>query len=91
MLMLIATWILAISTAVLAIGGPITYMSWRNERKQERRRHELEQEQEARDQILKSARDEFVPKSWVSGVAAIGAIIGVLGALSWFDGKRPKS
>jgi hypothetical protein len=63
--MLVATWILAIASAILAISGPVALFAWLSARRQDRDRRQREHDEEARERILKSARDEFVPKNWL--------------------------
>lgn len=85
---LIATWILAIATAILAISGPIALAAWLGARRQDRDRRERERQGEERDRVLKSARDEFVPKTWVTG----GVLLSILGFLfawsAWTDRNK---
>lgn len=54
--MLIATWILAGSTLVLAIGGPIAFLSWWKDRAEDRERRN-------RDRMLRDAADRFITKA----------------------------
>ena len=86
--MLVATWILAVATAVLALSGPVALFAWLSARRQDRDRRQREHEEEARERILKTARDEFVPKSWVSGGAVLGGIAAILALVNWLDGKK---
>jgi hypothetical protein len=61
--MLIATWILAVSTGILAIGGPIAFLTWWRDRAADRERRQREREQEARDRVLRDASDRFMTKA----------------------------
>jgi hypothetical protein len=88
MRMLVATWVLAVATAILALSGPVALFAWLSARRQDRERRQREHEEEARERILKTARDEFVPKGWVSGGAFLGVIAAILALLSWLDGKK---
>lgn len=86
--MTVPTWILAISTAILAVSGPVAVAVWLSGRKQDAVRRERERQDEERAAVLKSARDEFVPKSWVAGSLVFG-VIGVMIAWgSWSDRKK---
>ena len=60
MRMLVATWVLAVATAILALSGPVALFAWLSARRQDRERRQREHEEEARERILKTARDEFV-------------------------------
>ena len=86
--MVVATWILAIATAILAVSGPVALFAWLSARKQDRNRRQRERDDEARDRILKSARDEFVPKSWLGGGAVLAAIAILIGWGTWSDRKN---
>lgn len=85
---LVATWILAIATAILALSGPVALFAWLSARRQDRERRQRERDEEARAGILKSARDEFVPKTWVGG----GLVLSVIGFLlawgAWSERKK---
>lgn len=82
--MLVATWILAIATAVLALSGPVALFAWLAARRQDRERRQREHEEASREAVLKNARDEFVPKTWV----ALGAVIGVISVGLWASRDR---
>lgn len=88
--MLIAAWILAVSTAVLAVGGPVAYLQWRADRRRERERLQLEAAQRERDGFLKDASDRFVSKDSVKSTTTVGVIGLVIGFLLWLDGRKPK-
>jgi hypothetical protein len=80
--MLVATWILAVATALLAVSGPIALLVWLNARRADR-----EREDESRDRILRSVRDEFVPKTWVGGTVVFAILGCLLAWSSWSDRK----
>jgi hypothetical protein len=61
--MLIATWILAIATAVLALSGPVALFAWLTARRQDKERRQREREQEARDGVLRDAAERFMTKA----------------------------
>jgi hypothetical protein len=105
--MLIATWILAVSTAILAVGGPIAFLSWWKDRAEDRERRRREREQEARDRVLRDAEDKFITKAdagekyvakddagkkYVSKESvAVTVVVAVLGALLWFGRDKPSA
>lgn len=86
--MLVATWILAIASAILAISGPVALFAWLSARSQDRERRQRERDEEARERVLKSARDEFVPKSWLGGGAVLGALALLIAWGSWTDRQK---
>ena len=85
---LVATWILAIATAILAVSGPVALVAWLGARRQDRDRRQRERNEEARERILKSARDEFVPKNWLGGGAVLGALALLIAWGTWNDRKQ---
>lgn len=101
--MLVATWVLAIATAVLALSGPVALFAWLSARKQDQERRRREQEQERENRILQSARLEFATmegvrkefvskegaRSTVGGWAAFAAILAGIGFLAWRGEKKP--
>jgi hypothetical protein len=89
--MLVATWILAVATALLAVSGPIALLVWLNARRADRERRQREREDESRDRILRSVRDEFVPKTWVGGTVVFAILGCLLAWSSWSDRKGSSS
>jgi hypothetical protein len=89
--MLIATWIIAIGTAILAVSGPVALLAWLSARKQDRERRQRERDEEARERLLQEVKNKYVSRESVAAVSVLGGIVGVIGVLSWLDGKRPKS
>jgi hypothetical protein len=85
---LVATWILAVASAILAISGPVALVAWLGARKQDRDRRDRERQDEERDRILKQAREEFVPKNWVAGSVVLGTLAGLIAWSSWSDRKK---
>jgi hypothetical protein len=86
---LVATWILAIATSILAVSGPVALLVWPSGRRADRDQRERGCEEEARNRILKNARDEFVPKSWVAGVLVAAALAALVAWSSWTERKAP--
>lgn len=86
--MLIAAWILAIATTVLAVSGPVALLVWLSGRRACRDRRKWEHEEEARDRILNSARSEFVPKSWVGGGLVAATLAALMAWISWTERKE---
>jgi hypothetical protein len=82
--MLIAAWILAIATSILAVSGPLV---WLSRRRADRDQREREREEEARDRILSSARNEFVPKNWVGGGLVAATLAALMAWSSWTERK----
>jgi len=84
--MLVATWVLAIATAILALSGPVALFQWRSNQKLGRERHQQEREDALKNSILKgaeeSAKDKYVPQSLAIGIVGIA---GLLGLLVWSD------
>lgn len=76
--MLIATWILACSTLVLAIGGPVAFLTWWKDRAEERERARREQIlREAGERFLKKddvAKDKLASKDFVLAIAGVTAL-----------------
>jgi flagellar basal body-associated protein FliL len=89
--MLIATWILAIATAILALSGPVALFAWLSARKQDKERRQRERDDEAREQMLKQVKEKFVSRDTANSVAAVSVIAAVLGMLAWFDSRKPKA
>ena len=57
--MLIATWVLACSTLVLAVGGPVAFLTWWKDKAEDR-------ERARREQILREAGERFLKKDDVA-------------------------
>ena len=100
--MLIATWILAVSTAVLAVSGPIALLTWWKSQAEDRERRRREREQENRDQVLRDAADRFLSKAdagekfvakddTARTVAFLAVVAMVVGAVAWFGRDKPVS
>lgn len=66
--MLVATWVLAIATAVLALSGPVALFAWLSARKQDRERRERERQDKERADLLKDVSEKFVSKETVTAV-----------------------
>ena len=92
--MLVATWVLAIATAILALSGPVAVFVYLNTRKQDRERRQREREDEMRKGILKDAADqakgEFVSQTAAAKVTAVVTVVGVLGFVAWSDRRNGK-
>lgn len=88
--MLVATWILAIATGILAISGPVALVAWLGARREDRDRRERERQDEERDRIIKMARDEFVPKTWVAGTVVFGVLAILIGWSDWNERRHKK-
>ncbi len=86
--MLIATWILAMATLVLALSVPIAWFTWLSARRQDRERRQRERETEAREQLLRDVKEKYVTRDGVTGAAVLGGVLAVLGGLAWLDRKR---
>jgi hypothetical protein len=86
--MLVATWILAVATAILAVSGPVALLVWLNARRSDRERRQREREDEAKDRILRSVRDEFVPKTWVGGTVAVTILASLLAWSTWSERRN---
>jgi hypothetical protein len=85
--MLIAAWILAVATAVLAISGPVALAVWIGARRADAERRQREHEADAADRILQRVKGEYVPKGWV-GFGVFVAGIGTLFAIASWSEKR---
>lgn len=90
MAVLVATWVLAIATAILAVSGPVALLVWLSARRADRERRQREREDESKDRILRSVRDEFVPKTWVAGTVVATILTSLLAWSSWSDRKDSK-
>jgi hypothetical protein len=86
--MLVATWILAVATALLALSGPVALFAWLGARQQDRERRQREREDEIKNQVLRTAREEFTSKNTLQGTVALGAIAVVIGWGIWNDRKK---
>jgi hypothetical protein len=86
--MLVATWVLAASTLVLAISGPIALLTWLNVRRADRERRERERASEAQQRMIDEARKEFVSKNTLIGSIVLAAIAAVIGLASWSEFKE---
>jgi len=79
--MLVATWVLAIATAILALSGPVALFQWRSNQKLGRERHQQEHEDALKNSILRSAeesaKDKYVPRTWGGGVL-VACLLGLL-------------
>lgn len=84
---MVATWILAVSTALLALTSLVAVVTWRENRRRER-------EDQVASRILESARREFAPKDELSGLkenltgaAVLGVIVLVLALVAKLGAK----
>jgi hypothetical protein len=89
--MLIATWILAIATAVLALSGPVALFAWLSARRQDRERRQREHDEEARARLLDEISGKYVSRDAASSVGVLGGLLTVLGILAWLDSRKPKA
>ena len=85
--MLVATWVLAVATAILALSGPVALLAWLGARRSDRERRQREHEGHEADRILQTARGEFLSKSTAGGWVALGALAGVLAWATWSERK----
>ena len=81
--MLVATWVLAIATAILALSGPIALTEWRNARKRDR-------ESEMEKRIMQSAKDTFVSKGAAAGIMVIAGVLCLFAWSAWEDRRNGK-
>lgn len=58
----VATWILAVATAVLALSVPVAWFTWISGRKRDREQQQREREDKDRADLLKAASENFVSK-----------------------------
>jgi type II secretory pathway pseudopilin PulG len=93
--MLVALWITAIATAILAISGPVALAVWITSRRADRERRQRERDEQAAERILRNARDELksatdelVPKSWLAGITIVAVIGTLIGWSSWTERKE---
>jgi len=85
---IVALWITAIATSILALSGPVALLAWLSTRRTDRERRQREREDQAEDRIIRKARDEFLSKSTAGGVAALAVITAVIAGLSWAERKN---
>lgn len=78
--MLAATWVLAGSTAVLALGAVVTIIAWRTGRRADRDRAQREREAEIQERTLERAGREFATRDSV-GLAVLG--LAAAGLIAW--------
>ena len=88
--MLVATWVLAVATAVLALSVPVAWFTWAASRRRDREQQQREREDRARADLIKEVSEKFVSKDTVNGVTAVAVIGAVVGGLVWLDGRKPK-
>lgn len=89
--MLIATWVLASATMVLALSVPVAWFTWLAGRRRDREQAARERETEARANLIKEVSEKFVSKDTVTGVAVLAFITGIIGVGSWFESRKAKS
>jgi hypothetical protein len=73
--MLIATWILAVATAVLALSGPVALFAWLSARRQDRDRRQREREDEARQHTLRDAAESASKQYATKDALALSALV----------------
>jgi hypothetical protein len=88
--MLVAAWILAVATAILALSVPVAWFTWLSVRRQDRERQQREREEKARADFIKDASEKFVSRDTASSVLAVTIIGAIIGGLVWLDGRKPK-
>jgi hypothetical protein len=89
-LVLVATWVLAVATSILALSGPVALFAWLSARRSDRVRREQEQDAQMEERILKRAKDEFAPRSWATDAAGWGvAALALVALIGW--GNRQNS
>jgi hypothetical protein len=94
---LIAAWVLAAATAVLAVSGPVALFVWLGARRSDRERRARDHERELEERILAktkteldAARGTLVPKEWIGSTAAVSAIAGLVALAVWNDRKNSR-
>lgn len=88
--MLVATWVLAVATSILAFSGPVALFAWLTARRSDRAQRKQEQDAQMEERIIKRAKDEFAPKSWATDTAAWAvAGLALLALIGW--GNRQNS
>jgi len=89
-LVLVATWVLAVATSILALSGPVALFAWLAARRSDRAQRKREQDAQMEERILKRAKDEFAPRSWVTDAAGWGvAALALVALIGW--GNRQNS
>ena len=83
---LIATWVLAVATAILALSVPVVYWSWLGDQRERSIKAQREREEKHDERLLERARKEFMPKSWLPGVV----VAGLLTVALWWSAKFDK-
>jgi hypothetical protein len=89
--MLVATWVLAIATAILALSVPVAWFTWLSGRRRDREQQQRELEAETRAGIIKEASEKFVSRETASSVTAVAVIVAAVSGLIWLDGRKPKA
>lgn len=89
--MLVATWVLAVATAILALSVPVAWITWLSGRRRDREQHQREQATEARAGILKEASDKYVSKDAATGAGVLGLLVAIIAFFSWLEGRKPKA
>ena len=89
--MLVATWVLALATSILALSGPVALFAWLSARRSDRARREQEQGAQMEERILKRAKDEFAPRSWATDAAGWGvAALALIALIGWGNRQNPQ-
>jgi hypothetical protein len=87
-LVLAATWVLAVATAILALSGPVALFAWLSARRSDRVQRKQGQDAQMEERILKRAKDEFAPRSWATDTAGWGVLALVAVALIGWGNRQ---
>jgi hypothetical protein len=92
--MLVATWVLAIATVVLAVSGPVALIQWRSNRKRDSETRQRDRAEEFENHILAVAEDrvknKYVPQSWIAGALLAVGIPSLLALNEWMERRNGK-
>lgn len=83
--MLVATWVLAIATSVLALSGPVALFAWLGARRRDREQAQRDRDTQAAGEILRTARGEFLSKSSAGAYTFVLSAAAFIGWLIWSD------
>jgi hypothetical protein len=87
--MLVAIWITAGATALLALTSLVAVLTWRENRRRARELEQRDRDEQQRERALEAARKEFATKEDIGGLKSnligVGVIGGVIAVLVVLD------
>lgn len=81
--MLLAAWVLAIATSIIAMAGLVAIPTWLYSRRDDRERRRKEQADSLRSGMLQEVKDHYVPRDWLTPVGIAVAFVLLLAYGTW--------